>query len=135
LQDDKLPSLSVKTIKGKDIDLKSFQGKPILIHFWATWCPVCKMETANIERVSKKYQVISIAVNSGDDESIKAFMREQDAGFQVINDTEGELSRQFSVEVFPTTFIYDGSGKLLFSEVGYTSTAGLLGRMAWAEKK
>ncbi|MEA3419174.1 MAG: protein disulfide oxidoreductase [Campylobacterota bacterium] len=133
LQDDRLPAISVQTIEGKNIDLNSYRGKPLLIHFWATWCPVCKMETANIERVSEKYQVITIAVNSGDNEKIKAFLREQGAGFQVINDDEGNFAGQFSVEVFPTTFIYDSSGKLFFSEVGYTSTAGLLGRMALAE--
>ena len=135
LQDDRLPEMSVQTINGQNIDLESFQGKPLLIHFWATWCPVCKMETANIERVSKEYQVISVAVNSDDNEKIKAFMRERDAHFRVINDAEGKLAEKFSVEVFPTTFIYDGSGKLLFSEVGYTSTAGLLGRMLWAGKE
>lgn len=130
LQDEALPTDTFQTIDGKQFDFDSFQGKPLLIHFWATWCPACKMETANIERVSKKYQVVTVAVQSGSNSEIKAFMKEKEASFNVINDREGELSRRFTVEVFPTTFIYDSEGKLLFSEVGYTTTAGLLARMA-----
>ena len=135
LQDEALPLNTFQTIEGKKFDFQSYQGKPLLVHFWATWCPVCKMETANIERVSKKYQVVTIAVQSGTDSEIKTFMKEKEAGFDVINDREGEFSKRFAVEVFPTTFIYDGKGKLIFSEVGYSTTAGLLARMVWAEKE
>ena len=135
LQDEALPLSTFQTIKGQQLNFQSYQGKPLLIHFWATWCPVCKMETANIERVSKKYQVVTIAVQSGNDSEINAFLKEKEASFAVINDREGELSKRFSVEVFPTTFIYNSKGKLVFSEVGYTTTAGLLARMAWAEKE
>lgn len=135
LQDEALPLNTFQTIDGKQFDFQSYQGEPLLVHFWATWCPVCKMETANIERVSKKYQVVTIAVQSGSDSEIKAFLEEKEASFAVINDREGELSKRFSVEVFPTTFIYDGKGKLIFSEVGYSTTAGLLARMVWAEKE
>ena len=135
LQDEALPLNTFQTIDGKQFDFQSYQGKPLLIHFWATWCPVCKVETANIERVSKRYQVVTIAVQSGNDSEIKAFMKEKEASFDVINDRERELSNRFSVEVFPTTFIYNGKGKLIFSEVGYSTTAGLLARMAWAEKE
>ncbi len=78
---------------------------------------------------------MTIAVQSGSDSEIKAFLEEKEAGFDVINDEEGELYKRFSVEVFPTTFIYDGKGKLIFSEVGYSTTAGLLARMAWTEKE
>jgi len=133
LQDEVLPLNTFQTIDGKQFDFQSYRGKPLLIHFWATWCPVCKMETANIERVSKKYQVVTIAVQSGNDSEIKAFLKEKEASFAVINDREGELSKRFSVEVFPTTFIYNSKGKLVFSEVGYTTTAGLLTRMAVVE--
>ncbi len=132
---DELPHLSLQTIEGKNINLEEYKGKPLLIHFWATWCPTCKLETNNIQRVSKEYQVITIAVNSGDTQSIKEFMKQKNAQFDVIHDTDSTLASQFSVEVFPTSFIYDKNSKLLFSEVGYTSTAGLLARMAWATNR
>ncbi|SFV62726.1 Membrane protein, suppressor for copper-sensitivity ScsD [hydrothermal vent metagenome] len=135
IKDDSLSTLIAKDIDGKLIDISSYSGKPILIHFWATWCPVCKMELSNIDRVSKRYQVVTIAVKSGSDAKIREFMSEHQANFKVINDSSGEISSKFDVEVFPTTLIYDSKGELSFSEVGYTTTGGLIARVLWAEKR
>ncbi len=110
-------------IKSQDIT------KPTLIHIWATWCPTCKLEASNINRLSKSYNVISIAVKSGSNEEIKKYMNENGYTFNVINDNSGEISKKFSVAAFPTTLIYDSKQQLSFSEVGYTSTIGLYLRM------
>lgn len=107
--------------------------KPLLIHFWATWCPICKVEAPNIQTLSKDYQVITIAVDSGDDKKIKKYLKDNNLDFQVINDKNGILTKKFNISVFPTTFIYDKNKKLIFSEVGYTSTIGLKLRVFWAE--
>jgi len=133
INDKTLSTLIAKDIEGKSVDIREYSGKPILIHFWATWCPTCKIELANIERVSKKYQVITIAVKSGSNDDILSFMREHESNFTVINDKSGEISSRFDIGAFPTTIIYDSRGKLSFSEVGYTTTAGLLARMLWLE--
>ena len=104
-----------------------------LKQFWATWCPTCKLEAANIERVSKKYEVLTVAVNSGDDEKITRYLKERGLSFRVLNDQEGIWAQKFMVQAFPTTFIYDAKGELKFTEVGYTTTAGLLARIALIE--
>ena len=108
------------------------QNKPIMIHFWATWCPVCKAEADNIQRLSEDYQVITIAVKSGSDEDIQTYLAKQDLNFKVINDTDGELAKKFGVNIYPTTFIYDKNREMVFSDVGYTSTWGLKLRMWYA---
>ncbi len=105
------------------------KAKPLLLHFWATWCPICKLEGENIEKISKEYEVISIAVQSGSDEEIQNYMKEHNFSFKVVNDKDGIYSQKFNIKAFPTTFIYDKDKKLKFSEVGYTSTFGLYTRM------
>ena len=110
------------------------QDKPIMIHFWATWCPVCKAEIDNIQSISKDYQVITIAVKSGSDEDIQSYLDERDLDFKFINDSDGFFAEQFNVNIYPTTFIYDKDKNMLFSDVGYTSTWGLRLRMLWAGK-
>ena len=135
ISDDTVSTLIAKDIDGNVVDISSYSGKPILINFWATWCPVCKLELSNIERVSQRYQVITVAVNSGSDSKIREFLKEHQADFRVINDNSGEISSRFNIDVFPTTLIYDSKGELSFSEVGYTTTGGLLARMLWATKK
>ncbi len=109
--------------------------KPILLNIWATWCPTCKLEAGNIQRLSEHFEVITIAVKSGSDKAIQKYMKEHDLNFKVINDKDGALASQFHVSAFPTTFIYDKNKKSLFSEVGYTSTVGLWLRMLWAGMK
>ncbi len=108
--------------------------KPIMVHFWATWCPVCKAEIDNIQSVSENYQVITIAVKSGSDEDIQKYLDGRDLNFKVINDSDGYLAEQFGVNIYPTTFIYDKNKNIIFSDVGYTSTWGLTLRMLWAGK-
>ncbi|MBD3790355.1 MAG: protein disulfide oxidoreductase [Campylobacterales bacterium] len=130
LSSDMLPSIKMAMIDGRIFDSKMVEGKPLILHFWGVWCPVCKMEASNIQTLSEKYTVITIAVNSESNEEIREYMQKNGLDFDVINDEEGNLAKRFNVEVFPTTFIYDGKGKLRFSETGYTTTAGLLSRMA-----
>ncbi len=108
------------------------ENKPLLIHFWATWCPICKVEAPNIEYLSKDYEVLTIAVNSGTKEYIKEYLKMNNLTFKVYDDFDGSLAQQFNIQVYPTTFIYDKNKNLVFTDVGYTSTIGLYLRMIWA---
>jgi thiol-disulfide isomerase/thioredoxin len=106
------------------------EQKPLLVHFWATWCPVCKVEAPNIQAISEDYEVLTVAVQSGSKENIQQYLKKHNLSFNVVNDEEGIYSRKFNIQVFPTTLIYDKNRNLRFSEVGYTTTAGLYSRMA-----
>jgi len=108
------------------------KNKAIMLYFWGSWCPVCKVEAGNIQRVSKKYEVLTIALKSGSDNEINNYLKENNLDFKVINDDNGYLTSKFNISVFPTTIIYDKDKKVVFSDVGYTSTWGLYLRMWWA---
>lgn len=125
---DKVPNIKAKLLGGNSVKIED--GKPLIIHFWATWCPTCKLEAPNIEYLSKKYNVITIAVQSGDDEEVKSYLKERKLTFEVINDENAVFTRNFNIRAYPTTLIYDKKGKLQFSEVGYTTTAGFLTRLS-----
>lgn len=122
--------LTIQSFKLLDDSIYTLANdKPILVHFWATWCPTCKLEASNIEKISKDYEVITIAVQSGTKEEIEKYLDEHKLNFKVVNDEDGFYSQMFNIKAFPTTFIYDKNKNLKFSEVGYTSTAGLYSRM------
>jgi len=129
LQTTQLPTLQKELINGKKFDFSDQKGKALMVHFWATWCPICKAEASNIEAISQKYNVITLAVKS---EDIKKYMQKRALHFKVINDKEGKIAEKFDVSVFPTTFIYNKKGELLFSDVGYTSTLMLRLKMFYA---
>ena len=126
-----LPKIEATLLDGRPY--RNIKGKPIMIHFWATWCPTCKLEASNIEEVSKRYEVLTIAVNSGGDKEIQAYMQDKGLTFAVLNDKDSTWAKKFKVEAYPTTFIYDGNGTLKFTEVGYTTIAGLLARLKMSE--
>lgn len=133
LDSNTLPTIQATLIDGTKFDSKQLTGKPLMINFWGTWCPTCVQEAGNIARVSKKYNVLTIAVNSGSNENIKKWLSKRDISYPVLNDASGIWSKKFNIEVFPTTFIYDSKGNLKFTETGYSTTVGLLGRLKLAE--
>ena len=130
LNKDKLDISNITLID--NIKYKNINNKPILIHFWATWCPTCNVEASNIQTISKDYEVLTIAVNSKSDANIKKYLKENNLDFKVHHDINGLYSNKFNISVYPTTLIYDKNRDLIFSEVGYTSTFGLWIRMWWA---
>ena len=129
----KKDSLNIKSLTLIDGTTYNFpKNKAVLVHFWGTWCPVCKVEAPNINTISKEYEVITIAVDSKNDENIKKYLKENNVNFKVFNDEYSQYSSQYNISVYPTSFIYDKNAKLVFTEVGYTSTLGLKLRMWWA---
>lgn len=115
------PNLSsAKLLSGKNLELDN--TKPILIYFWATWCPICKTTSPNIEFLSKYINVLSIAVKS---DNTNEYIRESGYDFDVIDDTDGNISRDLNIGVFPTIIIYDKNKRAFFSDTGYTSTLSL----------
>jgi thiol-disulfide isomerase/thioredoxin len=105
--------------------------KPTLIYFWGSWCPICKAQSPNIERVSKEFNVLSVAVKSGNDLEVENYLKERDLHFKFIADPDGSLAKKFNVSIFPTTIIFDKDGYEVFSDVGYTTTIGLWFKMCW----
>jgi len=106
-------------------------NKPLLVHFWATWCPTCKLEASNIQKISENYEVLTVAVKSGSNLEISQFMQKHKLDFKVLNDDRGSIASEFNIAAYPTTFIYNKNKELIFNEVGYTSTWGLWLRMWW----
>ena len=90
-----LPKIEVQLIDGKMF--KNQEGKPLVLHFWSINCPACKLEAPNIETISKEYEVLSIAINSGSNESVKAYMEENGLSFNVFNDEDGAWASEFKI--------------------------------------
>ena len=126
------PQFEAITLQQRAIDLYS-NPKPTLVHFWATWCAVCKLEQDSIVDLSKDYNVITIAMQSGSDQEIKDFMAEHKLDFQVINDKSGELVNRYGVVAVPASFVVDSNNQITSKEVGYTTEWGLRLRLWLAD--
>lgn len=126
------PNISSVMLNEQYFDLYKNKQRPILIHFWATWCPVCKLEQSNIQNISKDMPVITIAMQSGNDDELREFMKDEYLSFNTINDESGRLSRLYNIRGVPVSFIINKDNKIEFTEVGYTTELGLRVRLWWA---
>ena len=125
LVDGPVPSFESTLLGGQSFNIQSYQGKPLLLHFWATWCSICKMEENSIASISEDYEVITVAMNSGNDMEITAYLEEQGLRFPVMVDENGAIAKRFGVRGVPTSFIVDPDANIKFTEVGFTSELGL----------
>lgn len=126
------PNIAHVMLDGQYFDLYKHKKRPILVHFWATWCTVCKLEQSNIENISNDSPVITIAMQSGKDNELIQFMKDEDLSFNTINDESGDLSRLYNIRGVPVSFVVNRDNKIEFTEVGYTTELGLRVRLWWA---
>lgn len=127
------PSLSATTLAGEHFDLHEQRGRPLFVHFWAEWCPICAFEQDTVEALSRDYRVVTVAMSSGSDEQVRTYMREHGLGFRVINDQQGQIAAAWGVAAVPATFVIDAGGAIRFVEMGYSTRLGLIARHWLAE--
>lgn len=120
------PALQGVTLSGQPYTLPVHPAQPVLVHFWATWCPICRTEQSSIVAIAHDYpNIITIAMQSGKPEEVAKFMREQGIDFPVVNDADSSLSNAWGVHAVPASFIIAPDGKIRFVEVGYSTGIGL----------
>jgi protein-disulfide isomerase-like protein with CxxC motif len=90
---------------------------------------VCRAEQGSIDAVSRTHPVLSVASQSGPAAEVASYVAEHDIAPQVIVDSTSELAKRYGVHAFPTSFILNREGKIVFREVGYTTALGLRARL------
>jgi len=124
------PQLSGLLLDGKPYALSAKPAQPVLVHFWATWCPICRAEQGSIDSLAHDNpNVITVAMQSGNSAAVQQHMREQGVSFPVINDADSQISAKWGVNGVPASFIIDTDGKIRFVEIGYTTGIGLRVRL------
>ena len=114
---------------GNTHTLSDYKGKTVFLNFWATWCPPCRAEMPDIQKLYETYDtegddaliVLGIAApNMGSEKSeegIKEFLSENGYTYPVVMDTTGEIFSAYGIYSFPTTFMIDRDGNVF----GYAS--------------
>jgi thiol-disulfide isomerase/thioredoxin len=127
---DAAPQVVGQDLAGNDLQLKYAEhDKPVILYFFADWCPICRFQHPVINTLAADYPVIAIAMQSGDNQQLKQYLQQQEISLPVINDSDGVISEAFGVEGVPATFIVRQDGKIAYSTRGYSSEAGLLIRL------
>ena len=126
------PIIVDQTVAGNELDLRQFKSRPVVVYFWAEWCPICKFQTSTINEIAKNYPVISVATFSENKQATVEYIKDEKIDFSVVFDESNEWAKLYNVTAIPTIFIIDGKGNIRFIEKGYTSDIGLRLRLWWA---
>jgi peroxiredoxin len=125
------PALRATRLDSGSFDLAAARGTPVLVYFWATWCPVCRLEQGSIESLARDYRIVTVALQSGDAAVVQKYLAEHGLRAPVINDPDGAIAHRWGVHVTPTLFFLDPDGMIRFRELGYTTEAGMRMRLWW----
>ncbi len=128
------PPLHGALIQGGSFSLDTPRKEPLVVHFWARWCPICKLERGAIEAIAEEHPVITVAMQSGTMLEVRRHMEKQGLRAPTIVDRSGSLSHNFGVSAVPATFVIDTNNQIRFVEQGFTSELGLRARL-WLTKR
>ena len=117
---DKLPAITLKSISNSDVNLTSFQGKYILIDFWASWCGPCRLGNKKLVKLhnevsSDKIEIIGISIDTDTNKWLKAVEKDKIKFTQLIDSKgfDAETAIQFGVEELPSKFLFNEEGVLI----------------------
>ncbi len=128
------PDFERTALSGEVIHLDDYRGQPVMLHFWASWCPMCELEQSSISGIAKDWKVITVAFQSGGTEEVQRYMeRKAITEWVTIVDEDGSLSGQYGIKGVPTSYVLDEEGVIRFREVGLTSGWGLRLRLWLAD--
>jgi thiol-disulfide isomerase/thioredoxin len=108
------------TVDGKRFEGSSLAGKPVLLWFWAPWCPVCRGQVAQVQKIADDHKgaVSVVGVGSLDDAAAIRAFGDNATGVTHLVDESGEIWKHFGVTEQSSFVLLDASGKKVFS-AGY----------------
>lgn len=130
------PSFTLTGLDGQAVRLSDYQGKPVMLNFWASWCRPCRSEMPAIQQTYQAYQsrgLVVLEVNASYQDTpaaMRAFLGSLAYSYPILLDESGEVNRLYGVSALPTTFFISRDGTIQDVVIGGPMTfAGLSTRV------
>lgn len=118
------PAVTLENLNGESVALSQWIGKkPVIVEFWATWCPICEALLPRLEAAHKKYGdraefiVVAVAVNQSQS-SVRRHLERHPMPFTFLWDGKGAAVRAFQAPSTSYIAVLDASGKVVYTGVG-----------------
>jgi peroxiredoxin len=140
---DRAPEFRLASLEGKAVDLSSYRGRVVMVHFWATWCPPCVEELPTLERLYRAYfgkdlEILAVSVDEGGAGAVVQFMQKNRFSLPVLLNPDQSVSRAYGTFKFPETYLVDREGvvrKKVIGAVDWMSPTAQQVIQAMLEKK
>lgn len=130
-----VPDFALNDLNGHRVTLSDFKGKTVLVHFWATWCGVCRQEFAALnaihDNLDENEVLLSVVADSDKISHVARFVQEHDLRYPVLLGTEQTL-QAYKISAFPTNYYVDERGTLKDKTVGLSTRMSMGARMGCA---
>ena len=119
------PDFALKTLDGNTVRLSEYRGqKVVLINFWATWCPPCRLEMPTMQQIyseykAKGFEILAINIEPDAKQEIRDFIRELRLTFPIALDPDMKVSRKYHLIGLPVSILIDRQGIVRAKDVGY----------------
>lgn len=135
------PNFTMLDKDGKTVELSSKKGKPIILNFWASWCPPCKAEMPDFEEAYKKYgnevEFMMVNLTDGYQETLqkaKEHISSNGYTFPVYFDTESTGAYAYNISSVPATYVIDAEGNIVDHAIGMMTAEDLESAIALVTK-
>ena len=122
----KIVDFQLQNVQGENVSLSSFEGKVVVLNFWASWCGPCRSEIPSMQALYEELEPEGfeiVAVNLQEPLStVAAFVKEYRMSFTVLLDSSGEIGGTYGASSIPTTYVIDRNG---------FAVSGIIGSIQW----
>lgn len=117
-----VPPFLVRDLDGNIVSTAAWRGKVVLINFWATWCPPCRMEIPQLIELADRYKdrllVIGISMDDSPPEEVKLFAKEAGINYPIVMAGREMISEFGGVPGLPTSYILNSDSRVVQKHVG-----------------
>ncbi len=121
----KAPDFALKDANGQTVRLSDYQGKVVLLDFWATWCGPCKIEIPWFEEFERQnkdkgFAVLGVAMDDDGWDSVRPFAKERGINYRLVVGNDAVADLYGGLDALPTTFLIDRHGNIAAVHIGLT---------------
>ncbi|MCO6449256.1 MAG: TlpA family protein disulfide reductase [Caldilineales bacterium] len=115
------PDFAIHLTDGTTTHLSDYRGRPVLLNFWATWCPPCRLEMPDLEAAYKQYgdDLVVLGIDAGEaHESVATFQKEMGISLPLVIDPRQEVMAAYKTNSLPSSFFIDRNGRVRVRWIG-----------------